>query len=1045
MLGWTLKKILGTKHEREVKKLRPLVDEINRLEDRVAKLSDQELRARTASFKEKIDNGASVDDLLAPAFATVREAGKRVLGMRHYDVQMVGGVVLHQGKVAEMRTGEGKTLVATLPCYLNALEGRGVHVVTVNDYLAKRDAEWMGKLHAFLGLTTGVIVPQMPNAAKKRAYACDITYGQNNEFGFDYMRDNMKFSIYDYVQRELHYAIVDEVDSILIDEARTPLIISGPGETASDKYVKINALIPKLRKDEHYEVDEKGHSAALTEEGMEYAQGLLRKENLLVGSGNLYDPVNLESLHILQKCITAHALYHRDRNYLVSPDGKVMIIDEHTNRVLAGRRWSDGLHQAVEAKEQVPIQEENITLATISFQNLFRLYNKLSGMTGTADTEAAEFHKIYELDCVVIPTNKPIQRVDHNDLIYKTEKEKFKAIVSEIRDANTRKQPVLVGTTSVEKSEALHRLLDREKIDHNVLNAKQHESEAYVVAQAGMPGAVTVATNMAGRGTDIILGGNPEMLARMEVLQSEDEAALSSQAATDAAVEKLTPKYEAQCKTDQKRVLDAGGLYILGTERHESRRIDNQLRGRAGRQGDPGTSRFFLSLEDDLMRIFAGDRVQAMMDRLGMEEDIPIEHSWVTKAVENSQKKVEERNFDIRKHLLEYDDVMNQQRKSIYTLRKQVIQGQYRSVLTEEEQKRGDATKSLAKEIYPDLAEIAEPIVTQMTRLHAAPLPETEKLTEEGAVKFQATAIKREIEKGDTLRYEQLERDIYVYFGTKTDLRQYKNDPKTALERVKTAVAESLSEQRERLLDTVDELIGQMVAEYCPSGKHFEDWDYPGLAQAYQKQFGIPATGLEKETDAQEITFKLFEDAEGILKKKEKIFGADAFLRLFRNFFLEEIDKQWIDHLQMMQQLRDGIGLRGYGQRDPKKEYKREGYILFEQMQQGIRTAVISNIFRVERVEEEDLERMEAERRAAAEARQKQIDGLNRGKGRGARSGGGRAGRGRPAGGQVVATDTMRREQPKIGRNDPCHCGSGKKYKSCHYRKDQQAAAQAPQ
>ncbi|MBW2718825.1 MAG: preprotein translocase subunit SecA, partial [Deltaproteobacteria bacterium] len=674
MFSSVLKKVLGTKHQREVKRMQPMVAAISALEDDIKKLSDADLRGKTAEFRQQIDNGAPIDDLLVPAYAVAREAGKRVLGMRHYDVQLVGGIVLHQGQIAEMKTGEGKTLVATLPCYLNGLEGKGVHVVTVNDYLATRDSEWMGKLYGFLGLSTGVVVPGQSNQVKKRAYNCDITYGQNNEFGFDYMRDNMKFSIYDYVQRDLNYAIVDEVDSILIDEARTPLIISGPGETASDNYEMINEIIPRLRKDEHYDLDEKNRSVTLTENGMESAQELLAGRGLLAGDGaNLYDPANLEALHILQQCLRAHALYHRDQHYMVSEDAKVMIIDEFTGRVLPGRRWSDGLHQAVEAKERVLIQSENLTLATISFQNLFRLYKKLSGMTGTADTEATEFHNIYELDVIVIPTNEPIIRADEEDLIYKTEREKFRALCLEIEASHQRGQPVLVGTTSVEKSDAVAHFLDRQGVPHNVLNAKQHEREAYVVAQAGTPGAVTVATNMAGRGTDIVLGGNPEMLAKIEVLESASEEVLSDPERREAAIAKATEQRITQCKADAQRVKDAGGLQIIGTERHESRRIDNQLRGRSGRQGDAGSSRFYLSLEDDLMRIFAGERVQAMMDRLGMEEDVPIEHRWVTRAVENAQVKVEERNFDVRKHLLEYDDVMNQQRKSMYALRKQVL------------------------------------------------------------------------------------------------------------------------------------------------------------------------------------------------------------------------------------------------------------------------------------------------------------------------------------------------------------------------------------
>jgi preprotein translocase subunit SecA len=696
MYAWVLKKILGTKNERELRSLIPKVAAINALEPELQKLSDQALQAKTAEFRGQLAQGATLDDLLIPAFAVCREAGRRALGMRHFDVQLMGGMVLHHGKISEMKTGEGKTLVATLACYLNALEGKGVHVVTVNDYLATRDAEWMGKLYGFLGMSTGVVVHSQSDNVKKRAYRADITYGQNNEFGFDYLRDNMKFSIHDYCQRELNFAIVDEVDSILVDEARTPLIISGPGETASEKYIRINEIVPRFRKDEHYTVDEKAHAVTLTEEGIELAQRTLHERGLTERE-NLYDPVNLETLHTLQQLLRAHTLYKRDQHYMVTAEGKVLIIDEFTGRTLPGRRWSDGLHQAVEAKEHVPIQDENITLATISFQNLFRLYNKLAGMTGTAETEAAEFHKIYKLDVVVIPTNQPVVRDDSNDLVYKTEREKFRAVADEIQKAQEQGQPVLVGTTSVEKSDALSRLLEKRNVQHNVLNAKHHEREAYIVAQAGRKGAVTVATNMAGRGTDIVLGGNPEMLARFEVIAQAEEAVRADKEALEREIANASERYKTQSELEKKQVLEAGGLRIIGTERHESRRVDNQLRGRSGRQGDPGCSRFYLSLEDDLMRIFAGERVQRMMDTLGMEEDVPIEHPWVTRAVENAQKKVEERNFDMRKTLLEYDDVMNQQRKSIYTLRRQVLCGQYRTVPTEEQLKNGVRPEPLIK------------------------------------------------------------------------------------------------------------------------------------------------------------------------------------------------------------------------------------------------------------------------------------------------------------------------------------------------------------
>ena len=987
MFGWMLKKVLGNKHEREVKKIQPMVDAIAQQEDKFAKLSDAELKARTATFREKLDNGATLDDILIPAFATMREAGKRVLGMRHYDVQMVGGIVLHQGRIAEMRTGEGKTLVATLPCYLNGLGGKGVHVVTVNDYLARRDAEWMGQVHAFLGLSTGVVLPQMSNAAKKRAYAADITYGQNNEFGFDYMRDNMKFSIYDYVQRDLNFAIVDEVDSILIDEARTPLIISGPGSTASEKYEKISELVPKLRRDEHFELDEKARNVALTEEGMEFAQQLLSKEGLLkvadgggyreAAQGNLYDPANLETLHILQQSLRAHTLYHRDRNYMVGPKGKILIIDEFTGRTLPGRRWSDGLHQAVEAKERVPIQDENITLATISFQNLFRLYRKLSGMTGTADTEATEFHKIYELDVLVIPTNKPIARLDQEDLVYKSEREKFIAVAEEIESVNSDGRPILVGTTSVEKSDALSRLLTKRGIHHEVLNAKQHEREAYIVAQAGTAGAVTVATNMAGRGTDIVLGGNAEMLARMDTLQNASDELREDKEAFEKAVEEAEEQYEARCKAAGKDIKGAGGLHIIGTERHESRRVDNQLRGRAGRQGDPGSSRFFLSLEDDLMRIFAGDRVQRMMDTLGMEEGEPIEHRWVTKAVENAQKKVEERNFDIRKHLLEYDDVMNQQRKSVYELRKQVLQGKYQTVLTDEEHKKGLEPEPLVEDVEEELLEKALPILEQMVKIHAAD-PPPQGATPEEIEKFRKAALKADMASLGTVKTFPLERDIYSWFGTVVDVP---DDAKgeEVYELVVDAVGLALTMQKERMLDMVDELIGASVEIHCPPGKHHEDWNVEALEDEFEIQFEMDAPDLSSFGTATEIAAKLYQDAENVLLKKMEALGPANYLRLFRNFYLQEIDQQWIENLQAMDQLRDGIGLRGYGQRDPKREYKREGFRMFQEMMRSIKANVATRLYTVQQAREEDLQKLEAQRRRDAEERQRQANARHAG------------------------------------------------------------------
>jgi preprotein translocase subunit SecA len=1095
MFDWALKKVFGTKHEREIKRLRPIVEAINQREASFAALSDDQLKGKTAEFKQKLAQGAGLDEIKFDAFAALREGSKRSLGMRHYDVQLIGGMVLHEGRIAEMKTGEGKTLVATLPCYLNALEGKGVHVVTVNDYLAKRDAEWMGRLYNWMGMSVGVVVPQQRDGVKKRAYRCDITYGQNNEFGFDYLRDNMKFSIYDYAQRPLNFAIVDEVDSILVDEARTPLIISGPGETASEKYTVISEIIPRLRKDEHYVVDEKAHSVTLTEEGIVQAQKLLRQKGV-TQIENLYEPVNLESLHILNQCLRAHTLYKRDQQYMVTSDGKVVIIDEFTGRTLTGRRWSDGLHQAVEAKEHVPIQDESRTLATISFQNLFRLYRKLAGMTGTADTEAAEFQKIYNLDVVVIPTNRDIKRSDSEDLVYKTEKEKFRAVVRDIEECRAKGQPVLVGTTSVEKSEALSRLLEKKSIPHNVLSAKQHEREAYVVAQAGRKSAVTVATNMAGRGTDILLGGNPEMIARFEVLQDADEALRANREALEAKVKDVTEHYVAQCDAEKKEVLAAGGLHILGTERHESRRIDNQLRGRAGRQGDPGSSRFFLSLEDDLMRIFAGERVQMLMDRLGMEEDVPIEHPWVTRAVENAQKKVEERNFDIRKHLLEYDDVMNQQRKSIYTLRRQVLEGRYQSVPTEDEAKRGEKPLSLAKDgPSTELREHVAPIVRDMLRVHGAPLPPEDAQPEQIAA-YRQKVMAMPVEDLSELRVEALERDVYTWFGCQISLEDVKTQPAKALERLEHEVALSLTEQQERLLDVLDEIVGTMVERACPPKKHWEDWDVKGLQQAFDEQFGVPADdSVTRMTSSDEIAARLYDEAEEVLKKKEKDFQSTHFLRLFRTLFLQEIDKQWLEHLSHMDHLRDGIGLRGYGQRDPKKEYKREGYDLFVQTLQSIKASVVDKMFHVQRLTEREVAEAEAQRRRQVEARQQAISAQHPGQadeppaaqqqqqpaGQGQRvtiaarhsaaaqqaallaqarrlammqqqgrapapqqaQGGAQPGVG-PARAPAVmrapvqqAPRVVRRDAPKIGRNDPCHCGSGKKYKNCHMKADQ--------
>jgi len=1045
MLDAILKKILGTKHEREMKRMRPLVDAINALEAEYQKKSDADLRAKTFELKQRIEKGESLDAVLPEAFANCREGAKRSLGMRHYDVQLIGGMTLHRGRIAEMKTGEGKTLVATLACYLNALEGKGVHVVTVNDYLARRDAEWMGRLYGFLGMSTGVVVSQQGDANKKRAYRCDITYGQNNEFGFDYLRDNMKFSIYDYVQRDLHYAIVDEVDSILVDEARTPLIISGRGRTASDKYVKINEIIPRLKKDEHFAVDEKANSVTLSEEGIEVAQRELFKRGLTEVE-NLYEPVNLESLHILQKLLQAHALYKRDQQYMVTEDGRVLIIDEFTGRVLPGRRWSDGMHQAVEAKENVPILDESATLATISFQNLFRLYKKLCGMTGTADTEAAEFHKIYNLEVAVIPTHRPIQRTDQEDLIYKTEREKFKAVVRDLKEHHERGQPVLVGTTSVEKSDAVSRLLTKEGIPHNVLNAKQHEREAYVVAQAGRKGAVTVATNMAGRGTDIVLGGNPEMLARYEVLQAADEALRNDAEALAKAVEEATSHYKQRCEDEKKVVLAAGGLHILGTERHESRRIDNQLRGRGGRQGDPGSSRFYLSLEDDLMRIFAGDRIQLLMDKLGMEEDIPIEHKWVTKAVENAQTKVEQRNFDIRKHMLEYDDVMNQQRKSIYALRKQVLSGQYRTEPTKAERERGFIPPPRVPTADPHYLELVEKPLESFVKLSGAPglardaTPEQQTAWRDAALSVKLDDLKQ-------INTAQLEQAVYVNFGCKTELREFQNDPKKCLEVLKDIVPMSLTEQRERLLDLIDEVVGTMVGHACPPGKHFEDWDKNGLVKAYQESFDIEASGVHELINAQEIAHKLYDDASAVRHKREKDVGELLYMRVFRNFFLQEIDNQWLEHLQNMDALRDGIGLRGYGQRDPKKEYQKEGFNLFLELMQNIKASVVHKMFHFVIEREDEVQRLEEERRKRLEQRQQRMQASHAqaqaaaaaaaaAEAETAAAQQAQGARASQAQAPIEKQVTVKRERPKVGRNDPCWCGSGKKYKSCHLKED---------
>ncbi|HEX4335254.1 MAG TPA: preprotein translocase subunit SecA [Polyangiaceae bacterium] len=1017
MLTWVAKKIFGTANERAVRRMQPRVVSISALEEKMKKLSDAELQAKTPELKQKLANGATLDDILVEGFAVCREASRRVLGMRHYDVQLLGGQVLHSGSIAEMKTGEGKTLVATLPIYLNALEGKGVHLITVNDYLATRDAEWMGRLYRWLGLSIGTIVHNQTDAEKRKSYQSDICYGQNNEFGFDYLRDNMKFSALEYAQRPLNFAIVDEVDSILIDEARTPLIISGPAEAASEKYRTINEIVPKLRKDEHYNVDEKQFSVTMTDDGVELIQKL-------VGITNLYDPTNIQTLHILNQLLRAHALYKRDVHYMVSADGKVLIIDEFTGRVLPGRRWSDGLHQAVEAKENVRIQEESRTMATITFQNLFRIYKKLAGMTGTAETEALEFHATYKLDVTAIPTNRNMVRQDGEDLVYKTEREKFTAVIKDILEKRDAGRPVLVGTTSVEKSSAISRILNKKKVPHAVLNAKHHENEAYVVAQAGRKGAITVSTNMAGRGTDIILGGNPEMLARLEFKENN-----RLPTAEPEAFAELVKKYEASCKIEHDQVIEIGGLHIVGTERHESRRIDNQLRGRAGRQGDPGSSRFYLSLEDDLMRIFAGDRVKNLMERMGMPDDEPIEHPWVTRSVENAQHKVEERNFDIRKNLLEYDDVMNAQRKTVYALRQQLLEGRYSPEDTDELGKATGRVREIA--IDSGIRANVAPLVAQLFGMFAEQpvTPRDEAGRPRPPTKDELKGITNLVE------LETLEREVYGLWGVKFDVAGAREKkPGEVFDALEELVARGLSEQRERVLDLIDRVISAMVEESCPRNRQPEDWDWQGIHDGFKEHVKKP---LGKDVDdlgeLERLVRTVFERAEAAFLEKEKEVGVEHMLRLFRHFYLEEIDREWVDHLTNMEHLRDGIGLRGYGQRDPKNEYKKEGYNLFLNMMANVSSNVLVKAFEVQAQRSEDIAAMEAEAEArhqheleAAVARhpgdedESTIDPATQ------------LSRMRESAQSVPPRASPAASAPKIGRNDLCPCGSGKKFKKCH-------------
>jgi preprotein translocase subunit SecA len=978
-------KVFGTKNEREIKRLMPRVEAINALEPAVQKLSDEQLRAKTDDFRQRIQDRLThipdepdadqdrrkeldierrklvnevLDELLPEAFAVVREAGRRVLNMRHFDVQMIGGMVLHQGKIAEMKTGEGKTLVATLPVYLNALSGRGVHVVTVNDYLAKRDSEWMGKLYGFLGLSVGVIVHDLDDQQRREAYAADVTYGTNNEFGFDYLRDNMKFDLRDCVQRGHNFSIVDEVDSILIDEARTPLIISGASEESTDKYAKVNRIIPKLEKGEEIDVapgepkqytgdfvvDEKHRNITVTDDGWEKVEQLL-------GIGNVADPENWDIKHHVETAVKAHALYHRDVEYVVK-DGEVIIVDEFTGRLMPGRRWSDGLHQSVEAKENVKIERENQTLATITFQNYFRMYKKLAGMTGTAETEAPEFDKIYRLEVMVIPTNKPMLRLENPDVVYRTEKEKYFAAADEIQRLHDTGQPVLVGTTSIEKSERLSELLKKKGVRHWVLNAKQHEKEAEIVAQAGSKGMVTIATNMAGRGTDILLGGNPEFMAKQEcvkkgVAQPLRAAQGKVQASVDdtkstvwyyAGNEYVVPtdqwteifnRHKEQTDKEHEDVIAAGGLHIFGTERHEARRIDNQLRGRAGRQGDPGSSRFYLSLEDDLMRIFAKEWVSNLLQRLGMEEGIPIESRLISRRIEAAQKAVEAQNFEARKHLLEYDDVMNKQREAVYGLRHQLLEG---------------------------------------------------------------------------------------------------------------------VDQKELILeDYVSSILSDLMDQFCAVKVHAADWDLKALKDAIFTRFGVDilAEGIKPETlNRQELGDAIFDKLKGRYDAKEKLIGPDAMRYHERMIMLSVLDSQWKDHLRDMDHLKEGIGLRGYGQHDPLVEYKRESFDMFEAMMQRSQEETVRYLYLMQILERPSeggagpevgvpVPRMGGDGNGSKPPRQvaTSVDEIEEAFQRRKRR---ELDQARMAGsGDLQTVQQVVRGAAKVGRNDPCPCGSGKKYKKC--------------
>ncbi len=962
-IDWIVSRFIGTKHERDIKKIAPYIVQINELEPAMQKLTDAEIGERTVALRAEVQarlEGLTRDDpdykqqlqdalepSLVPAFALVREAGRRTIGMRHFDVQLVGGIVLHQGKIAEMKTGEGKTLVATLPAYLNALAGKGVHIVTVNDYLARRDAEWMGPIYKILGMSVGVIVHDLDDAQRRAAYGADITFGTNNEFGFDYLRDNMKYDLKDCVQRGHQFGIVDEVDSILIDEARTPLIISGPAEESTDKYYRVDKIIPKLIQEIDYTLDEKQRTATLTEEGVSKCERLL---NL----GNLFDPANMDIIHHVYQGLRAHTLFQRDVDYVVK-EGEVVIVDEFTGRQMPGRRWSDGLHQAVEAKEGVKIERENQTLATITFQNYFRMYKKLSGMTGTAETEAPEFHKIYNLEVVAIPTNKTLIRIENPDVVYRTEAEKFDAAVNGIiQEDGTRAggirqyyesgQPVLVGSISIEKSEKIAELLKKSGIPHQVLNAKQHEREAKVISQAGRKGAVTVSTNMAGRGTDILLGGNPEAMTREHALKNKlampyapagaviGAAAAAGAAATETPaqadanlaggngaappvntamvlfqqegkifqvpLDQWKPIYDDfadQCRAEHDAVVAMGGLHILGTERHEARRIDNQLRGRAGRQGDPGSSRFFLSLEDDLLRIFGGERIKALMYRLGMTEGVPIESGLISKRIENAQKAVEAQNFEARKHLLEYDDVMNKQRETIYSLRRSFLEG---------------------------------------------------------------------------------------------------------------------ADQKPFVLDKAEMIADELVATYCPREQHPDQWNTTQFANEILNQFGIDlkTVGIDlANTNHDELAEKLVEKVVARYDEKEQLFGVQTQRWLERRILLDIVDSQWKDHLLTLDHLKEGIGLRGYGQKDPLVEFKKEAFTLFEEMMDRIDTEAVRFLFLMQPAKPE-AEAKQIEQRQRRQQQNLQFQ----------------------AGPAQAEPPKPVRAAAKVGRNDPCPCGSGKKYKKCH-------------